>query len=143
MTRIRKLHGGRGHLWIRIAAAIAVIFGLATIREGGAVLLGNEQAVQAAGHYVPFVLWFNTLAGFAYVAAGIGLWLQRRWAAGLAIAIAAATLAVFAAFGAHVASGGAYELRTVIAMSLRSAVWLGIALLAWRLVWSPKGRAAP
>jgi hypothetical protein len=122
---------------------VAVIFGLATIREGGAVLLGHEQAVRAAGHYVPFVLWFNALVGFAYVAAGIGLWLQKRWAAGLAVAIAAATLAVFTAFGVYLDSGGAYELRTVIAMSLRSALWLGIALLAYRLIWTPNGRAAP
>jgi hypothetical protein len=107
------------------------------------VLLGNERAVRAAGNYVPFVLWFNATAGFAYIAAGIGLWLQKRWAAGLAVAIAVATLAVFAAFGVHVAGSSAYEVRTVIAMSLRSAVWLGIALLAWRLIWSPSGRGTP
>lgn len=141
MIRTRKLQGGKD-LWIRVAAVIAVVFGVATIREGGAVLLGNKQAVQAAGNYVPFVLWFNTLAGFAYVVAGIGLWLQKRWGAGLAIAIAAATLAIFAAFGVHVAGGGAYELRTVVAMSLRSVMWLGIALLAWRLI-APSGGAAP
>ena len=122
---------------------MAVIFGLAAIRESGAVLLGDAYAVQAAGRYIPFVLWFNFLAGFGYVAAGIGLWLRQRWAACLAFAIAVGTLAVFAAFGVHVASGGAYELRTVIAMSLRSAVWLAIALLAYRLVWKPDGRAAP
>jgi hypothetical protein len=61
--------------WTLIAAIIAVFFGLLTIKEGGSVLLGNEQAVGAAGDYVPFVLWFNTVAGFAYVAAGVGLWL--------------------------------------------------------------------
>ena len=124
-----------GKLWIRIAAIVAVVFGLATIREGGAVLLGEPAAVRAAGHYVPFVLWFNAVAGFAYVIAGAGLWFRQRWAAGLAFAIAATTLAVFAAFGVHVALGGAYELRTVVAMSLRSAVWLAIAFLAHRFVW--------
>lgn len=143
MTRTAGVHGAAGRLWTRTAAIVAIIFGVATIREGGAVLLGDADAVQAAGRYVPFVLWFNSLVGFGYVAAGIGLWLRQRWAAWLCFAIAAATLAVFAAFGAHVARGGAYELRTVIAMTLRSAVWLAIALLAYRLVWMPKGRAAP
>jgi hypothetical protein len=85
---------------------------------------------------VPFVLWFNFLAGFAYVVAGIGLWLQQRWAVWLAVAIAMATALTFAAFGVHVYSGGAYELRTVIAMSLRTLVWVTIAAIAWRrLVW--------
>ncbi len=29
----------------------------------------------AAGNFVPFVVWFNFLAGFVYVAAGVELWL--------------------------------------------------------------------
>ncbi len=111
---------------------VAAGFGLLTIKEGGAVLFGNEAARAAAGNYVPFVLWFNFAAGFAYVVAGIGLWMQQRWAAWLAIAIAAATALTFLALGAHIFSGGAYELRTVIAMSLRTLVWAAISACAWR-----------
>lgn len=129
-----------GKLWIRSASIVAVLFGLLTIQEGGAVLFWSEAARRAAGQYVPFVVWFNFLAGFAYVAAGSGIWFRRRWAAGLAFMIAAATLAVFVAFGAHVVSGGGYELRTVIAMSLRSAMWIVIAIAAYRLVWQPRRR---
>jgi uncharacterized membrane protein (DUF2068 family) len=76
------------------------------------------------------VLWFNFLAGFAYVAAGVGLWRERRWAAWLALVVAAATALVFAAFGAHVLAGGEYEVRTVVAMSLRTLVWAAIAGIA-------------
>lgn len=129
-----------GKLWIWSASIVAVLFGLLTIQESGAVLFWSESARAAAGQYVPFVVWFNFLAGFAYVAAGSGLWFRRRWAAGLAFAIAAATLAVFVAFGVHVASGGGYELRTVIAMSLRSAVWIVIAPIAYRFVWQTRRR---
>ncbi len=113
-------------------ALVAVGFGLLTIKEGGAVLAGNEAALAAAGNYVPFVLWFNFVAGFAYVVAGIGLWLQQRWAICLAVAIAATTALVFAAFGVHVYSGGVYEQRTVIAMSMRTLVWVAIAATALR-----------
>jgi len=76
------------------------------------------------------VLWFNTLAGLAYIVAGLGLWQGRRWAFPLSLAIFAATLLVFAAFGMHVAQGGAYEMRTVFAMTLRSVVWGAIAVAA-------------
>lgn len=113
------------------AALIAVVFGLLTIASGGRTLFGGEAARQAAGAYVSFVLWFNFLAGFAYVIAGSGLWLRRRWAALLAGMIAAATLLVFAAFGVHVLTGGAYELRTAAAMTLRSLVWMAIAWMAY------------
>lgn len=120
--------------FLRAAAVVAVLFGLATIASGGNTLFGGTAARQAAGAYVPFVLWFNFLAGFGYVAAGAGLWLARRWAATLALAIAAATLLVFAAFGLHVLTGGAHEMRTVGAMTLRSLVWIAIGWLAARRI---------
>jgi uncharacterized membrane protein (DUF2068 family) len=118
--------------FIRAIAIVAVGFGLLTIKEGGAVLFGSEAAHTAAGKYVPFVLWFNFTAGFTYVIAGAGLWLRRRWAVWLAVVIAAATAVAFVAFGAHVYAGGEFEMRTVIAMSVRTLVWVTIATIAWR-----------
>lgn len=120
--------------WVRVVSLVAVGFGLLTIKEGGTVLFGGEAARTAAGNYVPFVLWFNFLAGFAYVIAGAGLWAFRRWAAWLALAIAIGTLVVFAAFGAYVFVGGAYERRTAVAMTLRTAVWAVIAAVAYRRI---------
>jgi len=118
--------------WVLAMSLVAVGFGLLTIRAGGTILFGDDAARSAAGNYVPFVLWFNFLAGFAYVIAGAGFWMQRRWAAWLAVAIAAATAVTFIAFGAYAVSGGAYEQRTVIAMTLRTVVWATIAVIAWR-----------
>ena len=121
----------RGFL-IRAISLAAIGFGLLTIKEGGMTLSGDAAALKAAGNYVPFVLWFNFAAGFAYVIAGAGLWMRQRWAVWLAVAIAAATALVFAAFGAHVITGGLYEKRTVIAMSMRTLVWVTIAAIVWR-----------
>ncbi len=121
-------------IWPWIVSVIAVLFGLMTIREGGAVLFWSRSARAAAGDFVPFVVWFNFTAGFVYVIAGLGLWGQRPWAAWLASFIATATVVVFILFGMHVASGGAYELRTIAAMSLRSIIWIIIAVAAYRYV---------
>lgn len=125
-------HPPRRELRMRAISIVAIGFGLLTIKAGGTTLSGDAAAVVAAGNYVAFVLWFNFVAGFAYVVAGLGLWWRRRWAAWLAVAIAAATALVFAALGAHVAAGGVYEQRTVVAMVLRLAVWGAIAAYAWR-----------
>lgn len=111
-------------------AAVAIAFGALTIKSGGAVLFFNGEARVAAGHYVEFVVWFNFFAGFAYIVAGVGMLRRATWAVGLAALIALSTMAVFMAFGVHVVSGGEYEMRTVMAMSVRSLVWLTIALLA-------------
>ncbi|MEK6653589.1 MAG: hypothetical protein AABY92_00340 [Thermodesulfobacteriota bacterium] len=118
--------------WLTTVSVFAILFGLLTLKEGGAVLFVNGAARKAAGNYVPFVLWFNFSAGVFYIAAGIGLWRMRLWAAQLAVFIAALTLLVFAAFGVHVFLGGAYELRTVMAMALRSLAWLAISYAANR-----------
>lgn len=118
--------------WVTAVSLFAIFFGLLTLKEGGSVLFFEGAARRAAGNYLPFVLWFNFSAGFAYIAAGIGLWGMKRWSAYLAILIAAATLIVFTAFGVHVLQGGAYEWRTVIAMCLRSSIWLAIAFAVSR-----------
>lgn len=112
----------------RAVGLVAVAFGLLTILSGGMALFGGERAARAAGDAVPFVLWFNFAAGFAYVAAGLAIARRHRLARPLALAIALATLAVFAAFGIAVAGGVPYEMRTVGAMTLRAGFWLAVAL---------------
>lgn len=119
-------------LSVWIISVIAVIFGLLTLKEGGSVLFAVGEARAAAGNYIPFVVWFNFLAGFAYVAAGIGLWLQQRWAIGLSVAIAFATALASLTLGVMILSGTPFEQRTVFAMVLRTVVWLTIAGIAWR-----------
>lgn len=116
------------NVMIRIVGMIAILFGLLTLKSGGTVLFISPQS---GGHYVPFVLWFNFIAGFFYIGAGVGLWLLRPWAAWLAIVILAATLLVYAMLGVYIAKSGIFEQRTVYAMALRSVVWALIALIAY------------
>jgi hypothetical protein len=113
---------------VTAAAIVAVLFGLLTIFSGGRALFGGADM----GAVVPFVLWFNFLAGFAYVVAGLGLWYRTSWAASLSIFIALATAAVFATFLWKVWSGTPYEARTMGAMGLRLAIWVAIAIVAIR-----------
>ena len=117
---------------LRILATVGLVFGALTLYSGGKVLFGAEADRLAAGAYVPFIVWFNFLAGFAYIAAAIGLHLRARWAMGLSIAIVGATLIAIAAFAIHILGGGAYETRTVGALALRVGVWLLIACAARR-----------
>lgn len=117
---------------LKIAAGVAVVFGALTVLSGGRALFGGIEARAAVGNAVPFVLWFNFVAGFAYVAAGIGLALRRRWALWLSLAILIATALIFTGFGIHVLRGGAHEMRTIGAMVLRTGVWAVISAVAAR-----------
>ena len=85
-----------------ISAVVAIVFGLATVISGGSALFGEADMAAV----VPFVLWFNFVAGFAYLLAGFGLW-----------------------------RGGAYESRTMAAMILRLGIWATIATVAAKIRW--------
>ena len=114
--------------WAVLAAVVAVAFGIMTIIVGGKTLFGGPAERAAAGNIVPFVLWFNFIAGFAYVVAGYGVFLWKGWAAQLSAAIAIGTVAVFVALGIYIFLGGVFEARTIGAMAVRSLVWTAIAV---------------
>ncbi|MCE5972625.1 hypothetical protein LZA78_03935 [Sinirhodobacter sp. WL0062] len=118
---------------LRVAGGVALVFGALTLFSGGAALFGGKDM----GAVVHFVLWFNFLAGFAYMVAGWGLWAGRRYARPLSLAVFLASLGVGAALAFHIAGGGAYEMRTLGAMSLRILIWAVLALVALRVL--PRG----
>ena len=117
---------------LKALSAVGVVFGALTVFSGWQGLFGDAATRAALGHTVGFVLWFNFLAGFAYVAAGLGLWRGERWGLILATALALGTALVAAAVGLHVLGGGAFEMRTVGALALRFGFWAVVAAVGWR-----------
>ena len=115
-----------------LIAGFAILFGLLTLKSGGAVIFIDGPARVAAGNYLPFVVWFNFLTGFAYIIAGVGIWLNTAWARPLALLILIATLVAFAILGVAIINGSAYESRTIAAMSLRSVVWALISVFLYK-----------
>lgn len=122
---------------LKLLAAVAIVFGALTVFSGGRALFGDAQARASVGNAVGFVLWFNFLAGFAYVLTGVGLWAGRRWAGRAATLLVVATALVAVSFGVHVMGGGAYEMRTVGALALRLLLWVVVAAVAQRAL-SPR-----
>ena len=127
----RDLRRGTG---LRMAGAAAAVFGLMTVVSGGTVLFGGDQLSRLAGNVVSFVLWFNFLAGFAYVMTGIGLWFARGWARWMAIAILIGTAVVLCAFLVYVSQGGPHETRTLVALIFRTGFWAIVTSTALRAV---------
>jgi hypothetical protein len=118
--------------WAISVAVLAGLFGVLSLYSGGQVLFIDGVRREAAGNYMAFIVWFNFLAGFAYMAGAAGLVLWRTWIKPLAFAIALLTIVAFIVFGIFILMGDAYEVRTVGAMSLRSLLWLGIAFAVRR-----------
>lgn len=127
----RDLRRGTG---LRMAGAAAAVLGVMTVLSGGTVLFGGDQLSRLAGNVVSFVLWFNFLAGFAYVMTGIGLWFARGWARWMAIAILIGTAVVLCAFLVYVSQGGPHETRTLVALIFRTGFWAIVTSTALRAV---------
>ena len=113
--------------WRRGLAIAALIFGIATVFKGGSVIFGPDSARESVGNYVPFVVWFNFLAGFAYLAGAFAIWTAQGWARPLALGIALATLVTGVAFAVHAMLGGAFSMQTVGALPLRLGFWAFVA----------------
>ncbi len=122
----------RFQLPLKILAGVAVAFGALTIVSGGRALFGGVLERASVGNAVDFVLWFNFIAGFFYMVAGVALLSRWRWGIWLSILLAASTLLVAVAFGIHVAGGGAYEMRTAGAMAIRLIFWVLLSAIAWK-----------
>jgi len=117
-------------MMITVLAIIAVAFGALTLFSGGRNLF-DDTVIATAGNTIPFVLWFNFLAGFAYIFAGYLLWQWKLCGVRLSAVIAGATLLVFLAMGIYIVQfDGLYNGKTVGAMVVRSSVWLVIAVVA-------------
>ena len=126
----RSMSEYRLNVTIKACGVAAILFGIATVVSGGNAILGLHGIPESREKIVPFVLYFNFLAGFAYIITGIGLILRSRWAPAFAVAVAVATVIVFAGFGVWIFRGGAYEMRTLIAMSVRTAFWCIVSIAA-------------
>lgn len=111
-----------------ILAAVAILFGVATIVAGARVLGGADPGYVV---YRPLVL-YNTVMGVAYVAAGIVAWRSVEGGRRLAVTIFALNVLMLGVVVYLYAAGRAVAVDSVRAMAFRTVVWLALFLgLGW------------
>lgn len=110
------------------SAAVAVLFGLATLAAGGSVLAGRDPGYLV---YQPLLV-FNTLMGVGYAVAGWIAWGHAVRGRNAAAVICGVNLLVLGRIVYLYRGSAAVAIDSVRAMILRSAVWLVLLLvLAW------------
>ncbi len=114
----------------RLAAIPAFLLGLLSIVEGGSVLLGLSTKAYII---LPWLVWYNVILGFVSVIAGTGLWMMRAWGLTFAAAIVSLHGLVLMILIILFSFGEAVALHSIMAMLIRTLVWVGILmLLRWR-----------
>lgn len=108
-------------------ALLFLVFGIMTLISGGRSLF-TEAGVASRGNIVPVVLWFNFIAGFFYLMAGISTFRLKVCVKKLAIVLAVLNTIVLLYLANHIYQGGLYENKTVVAMSFRTVFWIFFAV---------------
>jgi hypothetical protein len=107
----------------RVASILAIVIGLLSIREGGAVLLGVTIPDFPV---LTWLVWYNVVMGFVSVAAGIGMWTRSDWSRTLALNVLVLHAVVFAGLIAMHQSGQIVANRSIFAMMFRTFTWIVI-----------------
>jgi hypothetical protein len=114
----------------QVASIFALVIGLQSIREGGAVLLGVTVPEYPV---LTWLVWYNVVLGFVSAVAGIGMWLTRYWGRTLALNILAFHGVVFVCLFALSQFGQTVAHRSIFAMMFRTFTWIVIySLLNWK-----------
>lgn len=119
----------RGVASVRIAAAVGLAFSALAILAGTRVITGRDVPDYPV---LPWLVRYNVAAGIAGVVVALGVWRARSWARAAAWTIAAVHGGVLAALAATRLTGGVVAADSLVAMSLRTIVWLAVALAASR-----------
>lgn len=117
----------------QIAAAVAFLFGLASVGAGGSVLAGRDPGYLV---HVPLVM-FNTAMGLLYAITGILAWRGVRAHRAMAAGIVGANVLVLAYIVQLYRAGGGTAVDSVRAMVLRTVVW---AVLLLMFLYSARSR---
>lgn len=122
-----------------LAAAVAGLFGVATLFAGGRVLLGSDPG------YVVFrpLLMYNTTMGGAYLAAGVTIWRSVNAGSYAAGAIFLLNLLVLLGIVLVHRNGGTVAVESLRAMTLRTVVWLVLYLTVFWLGRAPDAGRPP
>jgi hypothetical protein len=110
----------------RLAALLAIIPGLLSIKEGGSVLLGLSTP---AYHVLPWLLTYNIVLGFVSVISGIGIGMRRTWGFELAVTILSLHGLVLMVLIILFAFKEAVAPISILAMLFRTTVWYVIVVL--------------
>lgn len=114
---------------VRAAAAVGLAFSALAILAGTRVLTGRDVPDY------PVLTWlvrYNVAAGIAGVVVALGAWQARSWARAAAWVVTALHGGVLLTLIATRLTGGVVATDSLVAMSLRTVVWLAIAFTASR-----------
>jgi hypothetical protein len=101
----------------------AFIFGILTLISGYQNLF-NAEVIKSQGNIIPLVLRYNFGAGFFYIITSVLVLKGHKLGLRLTSTLSSLNVVVFIYLLNYIYDGGAYQGKTVAAMSFRTIFWI-------------------
>ena len=116
---------------LKIIGGFLAIFGLIMIAMTTSVIFDLFGIRELEGNYVMSVVIANWFAGFLYLVAAYGIFKNQKWSY-IPLLISAITLIIsFIFLQVHIQDGGAFEAKTIKALSIRIVLSLIFAMITY------------
>ncbi|HEX8041244.1 MAG TPA: hypothetical protein VF490_18980 [Chryseosolibacter sp.] len=125
-----------------IILGVLILFGLLTTFLSTSIIFDLFNVRAHEGNYVLLVVQANFISGLLYLLAAFAFYKKKAWAAVPLIISLLALVIAAAGFIVHVHSGGAYETKTIGALTFRIAVNIVLAILVNKHTKKVTGKTA-
>ena len=119
---------------LNATGVILALFGLATLFMSTSVIFDLFGIREKEGNYVLFVVVANFICAILYLAAAYGFFSRQKWTTMLLYVSVAILIIAFIGLGIHIYSGGIYENKTIAAMTFRTLLTIGFAVVSFNYI---------
>ncbi len=109
-------------------------YGLITFFISTATLFNWFGIGDRHGDFVPLVVWANWVCSLLILASAYGLIAHKKWPPPVLFVAVALLIIAYGIFWIRVLAGKPYEVRTIIALPLRTIVTLFFTWVAYKIV---------
>ena len=132
MNTVANSHGEQKSILVKIATAVAFIFGLLTIFAGGSVILDLFGMRAREGNYVSYVVWASFLSGIIYIFAAYGFFKNKLWTKTILKYAIYILIGGFVLLIVWILQKEPYETAIIFKLSFRVLLSVGLYWVAWR-----------
>ena len=116
------------------SGVIIALFSIVTLFMSTSVIFDLFGIREKEGNYVLFVVVANFICAILYLAAAYGFFFRQKWTTMILYISVVILIITFIALGIHIYSSGIYENKTITAMTFRTLLTIGFALVSFNYI---------
>lgn len=119
---------------LKSSAFLILLFGLLSLFKSISITFDLFNMRKLEGHYVFFVVISNFICSIIYLSASYGFFKEKNWTTNILFTAALILIFIFAILVIYIFSGGIYEEKTIIEITLRTFITLVFTLVSWNFI---------